>query len=473
MHAIEGFVNSFNGILWDNVLIYLLCGTGLYYTFRLGFIQLRKFRSAVSALFGQLTFSGQKADKSGMSSFQAVATAVAGQVGTGNLAGPATAIMAGGPGAIFWMWVSSFLGMATIYAEAILAQKFKTTDRNGHAVGGPAYYIEKGLKAKWLAMIFAVLIILALGLIGNMVQSNSIASAFHGSLGIDYWVMGVFVAIVTACVIMGGLRSIASFTEKFVPSMALFYLLGAMIMLGFNYEYILPAFKSIFIAAFNPSAVLGGGAGVAIQQAMRFGIARGLFSNEAGMGSTPHAHAVAKVPRPEQQGFVAMMGVFIVCIIVTLTGLVIITSGLRGWTEGGQVGQSFLSFYAHRGTGIAVTQHAYEFIFGRAGGIFISISLLFFAFSTIIGWYYYAETNVRYLFKSRYAVRVFQVLVICGVFFASFFKVDLVWNMADMFNGMMVIPNLIALLLLSPIVIRYTNEMVYREMKAKAETENI
>ena len=455
MQGLEQLVNAVNSFLWDQLLIFLLCGTGVYYSIRLGFIQIRKFGAAAKALFGGISLKGEKAGKAGMSSFQAVATAIAGQVGTGNLAGPATAIIAGGPGAIFWMWVSSFFGMSTIYAEAMLAQKFKSVDKSGQVVGGPAYYIEQGLRCKWLACTFAVLIILALGLIGNMVQSNSIAAAFHSSLGVPGWVVGLILAVVTGCVIMGGISSIASLTEKLVPGMALFYLIGALIILGINYQYILPAFETIFIAAFNPQAVLGAGAGIAVQQAARLGIARGLFSNEAGMGSTPHAHAVAKVEDPEQQAFVAMMGVFVVCTIVTLTGLVIVTSALKTWGEMGNVvgqGGSFLSVY--KVTGIAATQEAYKAVFGHFGGIFIAISVLFFAFSTIIGWYYYAETNVRYLFQSPLVLRIYQLIVVAFVFVASFFKVDLVWNMADMFNGLMVLPNLIALLLLSPLVIK-------------------
>lgn len=345
MELLEQLVDFVNSLLWDHVLIFLLCGTGIYFTVRLGFVQVRHFGTGVKELFGGMSLKGKKADKSGMSSFQAVATAIAGQVGTGNLAGPATAILAGGPGAIFWMWVSSFLGMSTIYAEAILAQKFKTKDKNGQAVGGPAYYIEQGLKCKWLACVFAVLIIFALGFIGNMVQSNAIASAFNSSLGVPTWVMGVVMAVVAGVVVIGGIRSIASFSEKVVPVMACLYLIGAFAILAINYEYVLPAFESIFVAAFNPQAVVGGGVGIGIQQAMRFGIARGLFANEAGMGSTPHAHAVARVSRPEQQGFIAMMGVFVVCLIVTLTALVIITSGMKEWDAAGRVGDSFLSIF--------------------------------------------------------------------------------------------------------------------------------
>lgn len=446
-------VNEVNGFLWGNLLIFLLCGTGLYYTLRLGFVQIRYFKTAFKTLIGGMSLNGEKADKNGMSSFQAVATAISGQVGTGNLAGPATAIILGGPGAIFWMWISSFFGMATIYAEAILAQKFKSVDKEGQVVGGPAYYIEQGLKCKWLAMAFAVLCIMALGFIGNMVQSNSIASAFHESMGVPAWVSGLLVAVITGIVIVGGIRSIASFSEKVVPVMAMFYLAGASAILVMNYDYIIPAFESIFIAAFNPTAVVGGGAGIAIQQAMRFGIARGLFANEAGMGSTPHAHAVAKAIRPEHQGFVAMMGVFVVCLIVTITALVIITSGIKMWDMTGRAQESFLGVFS--GQGIVVTQQAYNYVFGSFGGVFISASLFFFAFTTIIGWYYYAEMNVRYLFNSKIAVRTYQAMVICFVFIAALFDVKLVWDMADMFNGLMVLPNLVALLVLSPIVIRW------------------
>lgn len=452
MEFIAQLVNQVNSLLWDELLIFLLCGTGIYYSLRLGFIQIRHFGSGFKALFGGISLSGAKADKQGMSSFQAVATAIAGQVGTGNLAGPATAIIAGGPGAIFWMWVSSFLGMATIYAEAMLAQKFRSKDKNGQVVGGPAYYIEKGLNCKWLACIFSVLVIIALGFIGNMVQSNSIAAAFNSSLGVPGWVIGIVLAVITGVVIMGGISSIASFTEKVVPIKAVFYLLGTLVILVHNAHYILPAFKSIFVAAFNPTAVLGGGAGIAIQQAMRFGIARGLFSNEAGMGSTPHAHAVAKVERPEQQGYIAMMGVFVVCVIVTLTALAIITSGMSMWELGGKTQTNFLGVFT--GQGIAVTQQAYTYVYGYFGSLFISVSLFFFAFSTIVGWYYYGEMNIRYLFNSQRAVRAYQLVVIAFIFIASFFKVELVWNMADMFNGLMVLPNLVALILLSPIVIK-------------------
>lgn len=462
MQSLEIIIDTLNIFLWDYFLVIVLCGVGIYYTIRLRFIQVLRFKQGVLLLLRGISLSGEKAGKAGMSSFQAIATAVAGQVGTGNLAGPATAIIAGGPGAIFWMWISSLLGMSTIYAEAILAQKYKSTDRNGQVVGGPAYYIEQGLKKKWLAVIFAILNILALGLVGNMVQSNSIANAFHNSFGVSTWVVGICIAILVSLVVVGGLHYIAALNEKLIPIMASLYITGAIITLIVNYQYVSQAFYLIFVAAFSPQAAFGGAIGISIQQAARFGIARGLFSNEAGMGSTPHAHAVAKVKNPEDQGLIAMMGVFTVCLIVTLTGLVIITTGLSSLNKEGLPLSELLSFIGEKGTGITVTQNAYEQTFGYWGNIFISVSLLFFAFSTIIGWYYYAETNVRYLCSSVRWLRCLKILVILCVFGASLFNVDLVWNMADAFNGLMVIPNIIALLILSPIVIEYTQKHVYR-----------
>ncbi|WP_439837762.1 alanine/glycine:cation symporter family protein [Aeromonas enteropelogenes] len=462
MQSLGIIIDTLNIFLWDYFLVIVLCGVGIYYTIRLRFIQVLRFKQGVLLLLRGISLSGEKAGRAGMSSFQAIATAVAGQVGTGNLAGPATAIIAGGPGAIFWMWISSLLGMSTIYAEAILAQKYKSTDSNGQVVGGPAYYIEQGLKKKWLAVMFAILNIFALGLVGNMVQSNSIANAFHNSFGVSTWVVGICIAILVSLVVVGGLHYIAALNEKLIPIMASLYITGAIITLIVNYQYVSQAFYLIFIAAFSPQAAFGGAIGISIQQAARFGIARGLFSNEAGMGSTPHAHAVAKVKNPEDQGLIAMMGVFTVCLIVTLTGLVIITTGLSSLNKEGLPLSELLSFIGEKGTGITVTQNAYEQTFGYWGNIFISVSLLFFAFSTIIGWYYYAETNVRYLCSSVRWLRCLKILVILCVFGASLFNVDLVWNMADAFNGLMVIPNIIALLILSPIVIEYTQKHVYR-----------
>ena len=330
MSFLQDAVAFTNHYLWDYLLLFLLCGTGVYFTLRLRFIQVLRFGESFRRTFGGIRLRGAKADGQGMSSFQSLATAVAAQVGTGNLAGAATALIGGGPGAIFWMWLSAFFGMATIFAEATLAQKFKTT-RDGEVTGGPAYYIRaafKGRLGKVLAGIFSVLVICALGFMGNMVQSNSIGAAFRNAFGIPPLVVGVLVAAAAGFVFLGGVQRIASVTEKIVPVMALFYIIGAFLIIAVNFRRIPDAFAQIFTGAFSPQALAGGAMGITVQKAIRFGVARGLFSNEAGMGSTPHAHAVAKVKNPCDQGVVAMMGVFIdTFVILTLTALVRSNSG--------------------------------------------------------------------------------------------------------------------------------------------------
>ena len=441
MDLLSQAITTVQSFLWDGLLILLLCGTGLFFTIRLKGIQLRRFGSGLREMFSGFSLKGEKAGKHGMSSFQAVTTAIAGQVGTGNLAGAATAILLGGPGAIFWMWFSAFLGMATIYAEALLAQKFRSTDKDGQAVGGPAYYIEKGLHCKWLARVFAVLLVLALGFMGNMVQSNSIAVAFETSLGVPTWVGGLVVALLAGVILLGGIGRIASFTEKVVPVMACLYIAGGLVVLVINWDQILPALGSIFRCAFQPSAAFGGVAGYTVLRARKYGVARGLFSNEAGMGSTPHAHAVAKTDHPSKQGHLAIVSVFFdTFVVLTLTALVILTSGVLP------------GMITPEAQGIDVTQAAFSASFGSLGSVFIAICLLFFAFSTIISWYYYGETNVRYLFRSSKAVPVYKLLVVLFVFAGSLFQSAEVWALSDVFNGLMVIPNVIALLLLSPVV---------------------
>ena len=436
MQFITDLVANINGLLWNSLLLILLCGTGFYFTLRLKFVQVTKFGAAFKSVFGSISLKGEKAGDDGMSSFQSLATAIAAQVGTGNLAGAATAIASGGPGAIFWMWLSAFFGMATIFAEATVAQQYKTTV-DGKVTGGPSYYIKgafKGAFGKILAGIFAVLIVLALGFFGNMVQSNSIGDAFNTAFGITPLVTGIVLAIIAAFIFLGGVTRIASFAEKVVPIMALLYIIGAVVVLGMNVSFIAPAFKAIFVGAFNPQAIAGGALGVTVQKAIRFGVARGLFSNEAGMGSTPHAHAVAKVNHPCDQGLVAMMGVFIdTFIVLTLTALVVVIFGLKNGFEL---------------TGIALTQAAFADAFGAFGNIFVAVCLLFFAFTTIIGWYFFGEANVRYLF-GKTGVLVYSVIVLGFIVLGSCLKVGLVWDLSDMFNGLMVIPNLIALVALS------------------------
>lgn len=320
-------VDKLNWLLWDNLLIFLLLGTGLYYSFRLKFVQVRRIGTINQYVFGEIFKKSDKADADGMTSFQALATALAAQVGTGNLAGVATAIASGGPGAIFWMWVSAFFGMGTIFGEAVLAQKY--ADRiDGEVVGGPAYYLKKGVNSNFLAGFFAVTIIVALGFVGNMVQSNSIAIALNSAFNIPSWIGGVITAIIAGLILIGGISRIASFTELIVPIMAILYIIGSIIILLLNYSQIIPAFKLIFTSAFTPQAAVGGVLGVKVKETIRYGISRGLFSNEAGMGSTPHAHAVAKVKHPAEQGLVAIFGViFDTLIICTITALINIMTG--------------------------------------------------------------------------------------------------------------------------------------------------
>ena len=431
-------IEQASDILWNSLLLFLLVGTGVFFTIRLRGVQLRRFCEGVHRVFGNFTLRGKKADDQGMSSFQALATAIAAQVGTGNITGCATALVSGGPGALFWVWVSAFFGMATIYAEAVLAQRYRTTV-NGKVTGGPAYYIRaafKGTFGKVLAGVFSVLIILALGFMGNMVQSNSIGDAFHNAFGMSHLAVGIVVAVIAAFIFLGGVQRIAAVTEKIVPIMAAFYIVGCVVILVMNYKALPNAFTQIFVLAFNPQAMAGGVAGVTVQQAMRFGVARGLFSNEAGMGSTPHAHALAKVNHPREQGAVAILGVFIdTFVVLTLTGLVLITSGLI--PEGL--------------TGTALTQAAFSQAFGGFGPVFIAICMFFFAFSTIIGWYFFGQSNFKALFGEK-ALPVYSVIVVVFILVGSTLKVDLVWAMADFFNGLMAVPNLLALLALSGVV---------------------
>lgn len=456
--SINDLVLKVNDVLTGSVLIIALVGIGLLFTFKLGFIQIRGFKDGWNRTFGGLFSKKGDAGQDGMSSFQALATAIAAQVGTGNIAGAATAIAVGGPGAIFWMWISAFLGMSTIFAEAVMAQKFKQVSDDGTVTGGPVYYIRgafKGTFGKVLAAIFAVLIIFALGFMGNAVQSNSIAASWNTAFGIPKIAMGIFVAVVSLFVFTGGMKRIAKVTELIVPIMAAFYIVGSLIVIFANVTAIPAAFHDIIVGAFKPAAVAGGAMGATLKLAVQKGVARGLFSNEAGMGSTPHAHAVAKVKHPVEQGFVAMIGVFIdTFVILNLTALVIITTGSR--TTGL--------------TGAQLSQYAFSTLYGKFGEIFIAICMLFFAFSTIIGWYFFGEANIRYLFGAK-AVKIYSIIVCICVALGSLQEVELVWNMADCFNSMMVIPNAIALVALSGLVKKthddYYNNFLPNQKKGK------
>ncbi|MCD7995027.1 MAG: sodium:alanine symporter family protein [Clostridia bacterium] len=449
MDVITNLVAKGNSFLWSFLLIVLLCGTGIYYTIRLRFIQVRKFTEGWKLVFGHLSLNGEKHEKGEMTPFQSIATAIAAQVGTGNLAGAATALLGGGPGAIFWMWVSAFFGMSTIYAEATLAQNFKT-EVNGEVTGGPVYYIKaafKGTLGKVLAGLFAIFIVLALRFMGNMVQANSIGAAFTEAFGafnitISPVIIGVIIAAVAAFVFLGGTQRLASVVEKVVPVMAGVYIVGSLILIIMNITNLPAAIKMIFVGAFDPQAVLGAGAGIAVKEAIRFGVARGLFSNEAGMGSTPHAHARATAENPHKQGLCAMISVFIdTFVILNLTVFSVLTTGAL---ESGK-------------NGTALTQAAFMRGFGTFGIVFVAVCLLFFAFSTILGWHFFGLINAKHLFGDG-AAKIYSLLVVVCIIIGSALKLELVWDLADFFNGLMVIPNAMALLALSGLVVKICNK---------------
>ena len=456
METILELVTQANNFLWNTILIVLLCGTGIYYTIRLKFIQVRKFGEACKVVFGNFSLKGAKGKNGEMTPFQSIATAIAAQVGTGNLAGAATALIGGGPGAIFWMWVSAFFGMATIYAEATLAQKYKTVV-DGEVTGGPTYYIRAAFKGKFgkiLAGIFAVFIILALGFMGNMVQSNSIGAAFSEvfmarGIEIPPVAIGILLAAIAGFIFLGGTQRLASVVEKMVPVMAGIYIVGSLIVIFMNIAEVPNALRMIFVGAFSPKAIVGGAAGITIREAIRFGVARGLFSNEAGMGSTPHAHARAKVENPHKQGLAAMISVFIdTFIILNLTVFSILTTGAMSSGK----------------DGTALTQAAFTMEFGSFGDIFIAICLLFFAFSTILGWHFFGEINAKYLFGKKMA-KIYSLIVLVFIIVGSTLKVDLVWSLADFFNGLMVIPNALALLALSGTVVALSKKFGAKNKK--------
>jgi len=439
-------VQTLNSYLSDYVLIALLVGTGLFFTIKTRFVQIRCFGEGWKRFFGELSLKGGK-QKSGLTSFQALATAVAAQVGTGNIVGACGAILIGGPGAIFWMWIIAFFGMATIYAEAVLAVETRVKTDDGRIHGGPVYYIRKaftGSFGKFLAAFFSVAIILAVGFMGSMVQSNSIGETCAHAFGIPSWVIGVIVTAVAAMIFLGGVQRIASVTEKLVPIMAVLYLLGSLVVILSRITLIPRTFGLIFSSAFHPEAVIGGSLGYALKTAISQGAKRGLFSNEAGMGSTPHAHAMANVEKPHDQGVVAMIGLFIdTFVVLTMTALVVITV-----------------FYSANGAsleGITKTnmaQQAFSVIMGAGpGAIFVALCLLFFAFSTILSWNLFGKINFEYLFGKK-AVPVYSILALAFIFMGSLLSNDLVWELADFFNQIMVIPNVIALIALSALVVK-------------------
>ena len=447
-------VQTINTYLSDYILVFLLVGVGLWYTIRTRFVQVRFFGEGMRRLFGSLSLRGGRQER-GMSSFQAVATAIAAQVGTGNIVGSAGAILTGGPGAIFWMWIIAFFGMATIYAEATLAIRTRKQGDDGSYHGGPVYYITtafQGKPGKFLAGFFAVAIILALGCMGCMVQSNSIGSTFETAFGIPSWIMGVILVVICAFIFLGGVQRLAAVTEKLVPVMAVIFLAGAVLVLAMRIQYIPATFAMIFRYAFQPQAIIGGGFGAALEIAISQGAKRGLFSNEAGMGSTPHAHAQANVKDPHEQGVVAMISVFIdTFVVLTLNALVIISTL---YTPGGPLAGGYTGAVTEQLNSANLAQTAFGTVMGgELGSAFVAICLFFFAFSTILGWNLFGKINVVYLFGKKGTI-LYTVVALVFIFLGTITSNDLVWALTDMFNFLMVIPNAVALFALTRLVVR-------------------
>ncbi len=461
MDTLLKIVTSINNYLSNYMLIILLVAVGLYFSVRTRFVQVRCFGEGLKQVFGSFSLKGSK-QQSGLSSFQALATSIAAQVGTGNIVGACGAILVGGPGAVFWMWFIAFFGMATIYAEAIAAQKTRVVDEDGTVHGGPVYYIRsvfKGKFGKFLATFFAVAAMLALGFMGLMVQSNSIAESMTTAFGLPAWLVGLAVALLAGFIFIGGVQRIGSVTEKLVPFMALLYLAGGIIVLIIRAQYLADAFSMIFKYAFNARAIVGGSIGAAIYSAISQGAKRGLFSNEAGMGSTPHAHAQANVKDPHDQGVSAMIGVFIdTFVVLTFTALVVISTLFTG--EGALNPENYTAGMFLEGTAAAegltktnLAQSAFGAAFGNIniGNIFVAVCLLFFAFSTIIGWNLFGRINANYLFGKKFNT-LYSLIAVLFIFIGSLLKSDLVWELTDMFNYLMVIPNVIALFALGKVV---------------------
>lgn len=443
-------VQTINNYLSDYVLVILLVTVGIWYTVKTRFVQVRCFRESMRRTFGSLNLNGEK-QKAGMSSFQALATAVAAQVGTGNIIGASGAILTGGPGAIFWMWVIAFFGMATIYAEAVLAQETRVKAPDGSIHGGPVYYITKAFKGdfgKFLSKFFAIAITLALGFFGCMVQSNSISSTCENAFGIPAWIMGIGLVVICGIIFLGGVQRLASVVEKVVPFMAVLFILGSGIVLLLRIQYLPATFGMIFKYAFRPNAIIGGSLGYALKTAVSQGAKRGLFSNEAGMGSTPHAHALANVKIPHDQGVVAMAGVFIdTFVVLTMNALVIISTM---YTKDGILADGVIPDTIGKSN---LAQVAFGTVFGEAvGSVFVAVCLFFFAFSTILSWNLFGKINMIYLFgeKSR---NVYTITALGFIFVGTLTTSDMVWELSDMFNQLMVIPNVLALFALTNAVV--------------------
>ena len=458
------FVAKFNEYLSNYILVFLLLGIGIWYSIKTRFVQIRCFKEGIKNLFGEINIF-DKSHPHSMSSFQSLSTAVAAQVGTGNIIGASGAILVGGPGAIFWMWIIAFLGMATIYAEATLAIKTRIIESDGKIKGGPVYYITtafQGRFGKFLAGFFAIAIILALGFMGCMVQSNSIVCCMQTAFGINPLFMGIFLVIICGIIFIGGIKRLAVVVEKIVPFMALFFIIGGLIILSARIQYLPETFWMIFKYAFMPQAILGGSFGYAIKQAISQGAKRGLFSNEAGMGSTPHAHALANVKDPHSQGCVAMIGVFVdTFVILTLNALIVISTL---YTQDGVLCNGYTEAIMSILNKTNLVQTAFGTIYGNStGAIFVAICLFFFAFSTILSWNLFGKINVTYLFgkkHSKIAELIYMIMALFFILLGSIISSDFVWELTDMFNNLMVIPNVIALFALTNIVVKIANKKV-------------
>ncbi len=450
-------VAKINEYLSNYILVFLLIGVGLWYTIKTKFVQIRCFGEGLRNVFGKINMFDKTEDKS-MTSFQALATAVAAQVGTGNIVGASGAILIGGPGAIFWMWVIAFFGMATIYAEATLAIKTRITSKSGAVKGGPVYYIRTAFRGKFgkmLAAFFAVAAVLALGFMGAMVQSNSIAYCMQTAFNIEPWCIGLFLVITCAVIFVGGIKRLASVVEKIVPLMAALFIIGCLIILISRLKYIPETFYLIFKYAFAPQAILGGGFGYAFKTALSQGAKRGLFSNEAGMGSTPHAHALANVKDPHIQGTVAMIGVFIdTFVILTLNALIVISTL---YTSGEVLSNGYTEAVMEILNKTNLVQTAFGSVFGNSfGAIFVAICLFFFAFSTILSWNLFGKINAVYLFGKKHAAAsklIYTIIALGFIMLGSLISSDFVWELTDMFNNLMVIPNATALFALTGVVV--------------------
>ncbi|HEP1813087.1 TPA: sodium:alanine symporter family protein [Streptococcus suis] len=434
-------MQNINNFVWGPPLLLLLVGTGVYLTLRLGVFQIGKLPTAF-----RLIFSSDQSGQGDVSSFAALCTALAATVGTGNIVGVATAITTGGPGALFWMWVAAFFGMATKYAEGFLAIKYRTKDANGQAAGGPMHYITLGMGKNWkpLAVFFAISgVLVALLGIGTFSQVNSITASLETSFGLAPQLVSIVTAISIAFFIFGGIEKISDVSTKVVPFVAILYILASITVLAVHWDQLLPTLALVFKSAFTPAAAMGGFVGATVKEAIQRGIARGVFSNESGLGSAPIAAAAAKSDNPVEQGLISMTGTFIdTLIICSLTGLSILVT--NQWTTEGLAGAP-------------LTQAAFATVFGNTGSIALTISLVLFAFTTILGWSYYGERCIEFLFGTK-SILPYRLLFVAMVALGGFLKLDLIWTIADIVNGLMALPNLIALLALSPVIIKETRQ---------------